>query len=67
MGATEDFRGLIEFAIREERKAQNLYKDLAAKVDDPYPKAILEGLHEQEVLHEEKLRDLLASIQPGSG
>jgi rubrerythrin len=64
MGATEDFRGLIEFAIREERKAQNLYKDLAEKVQDSYAKAILEGLHEQEVLHEEKLRDLLASIQP---
>jgi rubrerythrin len=67
MGATEDFRGLIEFAIREERKAQNLYKDLAEKVQDTYAKAILEGLHEQEVLHEEKLRGLLASIQPGSG
>jgi rubrerythrin len=67
MGATEDFRGLLEFAIREEQKAQRLYQDLAAKVEDTYAKAILEGLHEQEVLHEEKLKGLLASIQPGSG
>jgi len=67
MGATEDFRGLIELAIREEQKAQRFYQDLAAKVEDSYAKAILEGLHEQEVLHEDKLRDLLASIQPGSG
>jgi rubrerythrin len=64
MGDTEDFRGLIEFAIREEQKAQRIYEDLASKTDDAYARAILEGLHEQEVLHEEKLRSLLASIQP---
>jgi rubrerythrin len=66
MGYTEEFRGLIEMAIREERKAQRLYSDLAAKTKDGYAKAILQGLHEQEVLHEEKLRALLASVQPGS-
>ena len=65
MGASDDFRGLIEFAIKEEQKAQLLYKDLAEKVEDAYAKAILEGLHEQEVHHEEKLRGLLASIRPG--
>ena len=64
MSASEDFRGLIEFAIREEQKAQRLYKDLAAKAGDTYAKAILEGLHEQEVKHEEKLQSLLASIEP---
>ena len=64
MGTTEDFRGLIEFAISEEQKAQRLYRDLAAKAGDGYVKAILEGLHEQEVEHEEKLRSLLASIEP---
>jgi rubrerythrin len=64
MGDTEDFRGLIEFAIREEQKAQRIYEDLASKTDDAYARAILDGLHEQEVLHEEKLRSLLASIQP---
>ena len=64
MGATKDFHGLIEFAISEEQKAQQMYKDLAAKTGDAYTKAILEGLHEQEVLHEKKLKSLLASIVP---
>ncbi len=64
MGTSEDFRGLIELAIREEQKAQGLYRDMASKAKDVYAKAILEGLHEQEVLHEEKLRSLLASIDP---
>lgn len=64
MGATEDFRGLIEFAISEEQKAQRLYQDLAEKAGDGYAKAILEGLHEQEVQHEERLKSLLASIEP---
>jgi rubrerythrin len=64
MSATEDFRGLIRFAICEEQKAQQMYKDLAAKTGDAYTKAILEGLHEQEVKHEEKLKSLLASIEP---
>jgi len=64
MGASEDFRSLIQFAICEEQKAQQMYKDLAAKVGDAYAKAILEGLHEQEVKHEEKLKSLLASIEP---
>ena len=63
MGASDDFRGLIEFAIGEEQKAQSLYKDLAAKAKDGYAKAILEGLHEQEVQHEERLKALLASIE----
>ena len=64
MGATKDFHGLIEFAISEEQKAQRMYKDLAAEAGDAYTKAILEGLHEQEVHHEEKLKSLLASIEP---
>ena len=64
MGAAKDFRDLIEFAICEEQKAQQMYKDLAAKAGDAYAKAILEGLHEQEVHHEEKLKSLLASIEP---
>ena len=64
MGSSDDFRGLIQFAIGEEQKAQRLYKDLAAKTGDAYAKAILEGLHEQEVKHEEKLKTLLASIEP---
>ncbi len=41
-----------------------MYKDLAAEAGDDYAKAILEGLHEQEVHHENKLKALLASIEP---
>jgi rubrerythrin len=66
MSDTKDFHGLIELAISEEQKAQRLYKDLAAKAEDDYAKAILEGLHEQEVKHEERLRTLLASIDPSN-
>jgi rubrerythrin len=64
MGDTKNFHGLIEFAISEEQKAQRMYKDLAAEAGDDYAKAILEGLHEQEVHHENKLKALLASIKP---
>ncbi len=64
MSATKDFHGLIEFAISEEQKAQQMYKDLAEQTGDAYTKAILEGLHEQEVHHEKKLKSLLASIEP---
>ena len=64
MGSADDFRTLIEFAIREEQKAQRVYEDLAARAGDSFAKSILEGLHEQEVQHERKLRSLLASIEP---
>ena len=64
MVTTSEFKTLIDLAIGEEKKAQKLYKDLAAKADDPYVRAILEGLYEQEVSHEQKLRSLLTSIEP---
>ena len=64
MKATADFNKLIKLAIREEKNAQELYKDLASKTADPFAKAILEGLYEQEKLHEEKLNSLLDSIKP---
>ncbi len=64
MGSGDDFRVLIQFAIREEQKAQRTYADLAARAGDSYTKSILEGLHEQEVQHEKKLEALLASIEP---
>ncbi len=64
MNSTTEFNKLIKLAIREEKKAQELYKDLASKTVDPFAKSILEGLYEQEVLHEEKLSSLLASIKP---
>jgi rubrerythrin len=64
MGDSQDFRSLIEFAIREEQKAQRIYEDLRTKTEEAYAKAILEGLREQEVQHEKKLRSILASIVP---
>ncbi len=64
MKTTQEFNELITLAISEEKKAQKLYKDLAATTDDLFKKSILEGLYEQEVLHEEKLRSLLSSIDP---
>ena len=63
MDTTEEFSRLIEFAIGEEQKAQELYRSMASKAGDTYAQAILEGLYEQEVVHEEKLRALLASIK----
>ncbi len=64
MQTTGEFRRLIELAIQEEKKAQELYKRMASNVKDPFAKAILEGLHEQEIAHEEKLRSLLESVNP---
>ncbi len=64
MGTATEFRSLVEFAIREECKAQELYRTMMLKIEDPFCRSILEALHEQEVAHEEKLRSLLESIEP---
>lgn len=64
METINSFQNLIRFAIEEEKKAQELYQRIAVRAEDPYVRAILEGLHEQEVLHEEKLKSLLASVEP---
>ena len=64
MGDLVEFRKLILFAIEEERKAQRLYKRMGSKIKDPFGRAILEGLYEEEVGHEERLKSLLDSIQP---
>ncbi len=64
MSTAKDFRGLIQFAICEEKKAQEMYRELAEQAGDDYAKAILEGLREQEFKHEEKLQALLDSIDP---
>ena len=64
METTNDFKTMINMAIGEEKKAQKLYREMANKAKDPFIKAILEGLYEQEVSHEEKLRSLLSSIEP---
>jgi len=37
---------------------------MAGKTDDPFVKAVLEGLHEEEVSHEKKLHRLLDSLKP---
>jgi rubrerythrin len=63
MDTTKEFTRLIEFAIGEEQKAQKLYRDMALKARDSYGRAILEGLYEQELAHEEKLRALLSSVK----
>lgn len=64
METINEFHRLIEMAIVEEQKAQRMYKDMAERADDPYARAIIEGLYEQEVAHEAKLRDLLESVAP---
>jgi len=37
---------------------------MASKTKDPFVKAILQGLHEEEVGHEQKLNNLLDSLKP---
>jgi len=66
MKTTKEFIDLIKMAIREEKKAQELYKNLAKKAQDPFSRDILEGLYEQEILHEQKLESLLNSIKPSA-
>ena len=64
MKTLKEFEKLVQLAIREEKKAQDLYQNMASKTNDPFVKAILEGLHEEEVSHEEKLNNLLNSLKP---
>ncbi|MEW6444193.1 MAG: hypothetical protein AB1640_24885 [bacterium] len=64
METLTSFEGLIEFAIDQEKKAQELYGKMLEVTKDPFARAILEGLREQEILHEEKLKSLLDSIKP---
>ena len=66
MKTTKEFTDLIKMAIREEKKAQELYKNMAKKAKDPFAKDILEGLYEEEVGHEKKLESLLSSIKPSA-
>ena len=62
MSTTEEFRKLIDFAIREEQKAQQTFKTMAGKARDPFVKAILKALYDEECSHEEKLQNLLATV-----
>ncbi len=64
MKTLKEFQKLVEFAIKEEKKAQDLYKGLAGKTKDPFVKAVLLGLQEEELGHEEKLTNLLDSLKP---
>jgi len=59
-----EFEKLVHVAIKEERKAQELYRNMASKTKDPFVRAVLQGLHEEEVGHEEKLNNLLKSLRP---
>ena len=59
-----EFEKMLRIAIGEEQKAQNLYLNMIMKAKDPVAKAILEGLREEEQMHEKKLEKLLASVKP---
>jgi rubrerythrin len=58
-----EFEKLVQFAIKEEKKAQDLYKKMAKKANDPFIQAVLAGLHEEECGHEKKLENLLNSLK----
>ena len=47
--------GILDFAIREEEKAAQFYTDLAAKMNRPWMKQILESFAQEEVGHKQKL------------
>jgi len=64
MTTLHEFEKLVQVAIKEERKAQELYRNMAEKTQDPFVKAVLQGLHEEEVSHERKLNRLLNSLKP---
>lgn len=59
-----EFEKLVRLAIREEKKAQELYRNMAKKTRDPFVKAVLLGLQEEEANHEQKLNGLLKSLKP---
>ena len=64
MKTIREFENLLKFAIREEKKAQDLYGEMANKAKDPFVKTILEGLREEEMGHEAKLLKIMETIKP---
>jgi rubrerythrin len=59
----------IDFAIKNEVKAYELYRDLAEKASGTGPKAIFEGFAEEELGHKNKLMEIkkshdLSSLTP---
>jgi len=64
MKTLKEFQKLVQFAIKEEKKAQDLYRNMAEKTQDPFVQAVLLGLHEEERGHEEKLSNLLDTLKP---
>ena len=52
LGSTEE---ILDFAIRKEEEAAQLYTDLAAGMDRPYMKKTFEGFAREELGHKAKL------------
>ena len=59
-----EFEKLVRLAIKEEQKAQDIYRNMAKKTRDPFVLAVLQGLQEEEANHERKLNGLLNSLKP---
>ena len=51
---------ILDFAIAREIEANKLYTDLAARVDNPAMRKVLEDFAEEELEHKKKLQDVKA-------
>ncbi len=54
----ESADAILDFAIKEEEKAYNLYKELAGKMDNPEMKKAFEDFAQEELGHKSKLQSL---------
>src|SRR5210317_508492 len=54
----QTFEDVLDFAILQEKAAQEFYSDLAQKVIDTHVRSFYHELVQQERLHEKKLMDL---------
>ncbi len=53
-----DLKNILEFAMREEEKAFQLYSDTAARIDSDAIKSVLLKLAQQEKVHKERIKAL---------
>ena len=57
----DDFREIIEFAIRSEVEAKEYYQEVAAKTGNEMVKKLFLEFAEEEIKHEQLLSNILAN------
>ena len=58
---SNDFRSIIDFAVKNEVEAYEFYENATLKVSNEYLKEVFEGLAKEELQHKKFLTEFLAS------